>query len=78
VQLLQLVNTSGHFGNSYHSPLPIHDVRLNLPYTGEQPTSVRALYTGQEVAFASSAGQLSLNLPILGNFEVLRIDQQEK
>jgi hypothetical protein len=38
----QLVNTSGHYGNSFYAPLPVRDINLKIPLHGNPPNSKAA------------------------------------
>jgi len=69
--LVHLVNLSGHFGNTYHPPIPIHDVQVSLPWSGSPPQAARALYSRQPVNIAYTRGELRLDVPRLGLLEAL-------
>ena len=71
--LLHLVNTSGHFGNTYHAPLPIHDLEISLPWQAAAPASIRLLRLGLPLEFEISDGSLYLRLPVLDLFEAIEI-----
>jgi hypothetical protein len=72
VQLLHLVNGSGHFGTTFYAPLPMFDLAVSLPCTA-MPSSVTSLVTGKPVAFAFAGGQLRVTVPRLDLFEALQI-----
>ena len=71
--LLQLVNTSGHFGNTYHSPLPIHDLEVSLPWQSNAPESITTLFSETALDFDLQEGILNLHLPRLDLFEAIYI-----
>lgn len=71
--LLHLVNTSGHFGNTYHPPLPIHDLEILLPWQAASPAAIRLLGSGLPLEFEISDDLLHLHLPILGLLEAVEI-----
>jgi hypothetical protein len=71
-QLLQLVNSSGHFGTTFYAPVPMHDVKASIPYAAE-PRSVTSLVTGEAVPFEYAAGTLTVTVPVLELFEALQI-----
>jgi hypothetical protein len=72
VQVLHLVNGSGHFGNSFFEPATMRDIELRLPLR-DRPREARALVGGGEVPFAWDDGTLSLRLPHLGLFEAIAL-----
>ena len=69
--LVQLVNTSGVFGNSYYDPLPIHDIILSLPTgIGKQ---AKALNDGQ-VTWENKEDCLLIHLDQLNDYEAIVIE----
>lgn len=72
--LLHLVNTSGHFGNSFYAPLPVHDARVTLP-CARKPATVRAL-RGNAVEWEWRDGALSLAIPRVELFEAVWIERE--
>jgi len=71
--LLHLVNTSGHFGNTYHAALPIYDLEINLPWRSALPSGVQLLRAGSSAEFELRDGSLHLYLPRLDLFEAIEI-----
>jgi hypothetical protein len=70
--LLQLVNTTGHFGNSYFKPVPIDNVVVDLPLA-EQVVSARSLVDGRGIAFAQANGRVRLQVDHVGEFESIKL-----
>ena len=70
--LIHLVNHSGHFGVSFHAPLPIHGITLRIPWP-EAPTLVRSLRSDEKIPFAWEDGRLILTVTELGDFEALSL-----
>ncbi|MBR3742949.1 MAG: beta-galactosidase [Clostridia bacterium] len=69
--LVQMVNTSGVFGNSYYDPLPIHGITLSLPAgIGKQ---AKALNGGQ-VSWENKEGNLLIHLDQLNDYEAIVIE----
>lgn len=70
--LLQLVNTSGHFGNSFYDPVTMRDLSIVIPHDTE-PRTVMRLSDGADVPFAYGDGRLTLQLDTLSFFEGIKI-----
>ena len=68
--LVQLVNASGCFANSYLPPLPVYNVELCLP--GVQAERVRAL-AGGNAAYKQTESGLCITLDKLGEYEAIEI-----
>jgi hypothetical protein len=66
--VVQLVNTSGHFGTSFYKPLPVRDVRVSVPLSGE-PASVKSLYKPENVSYSYQNGMLNLTVDTLEEYE---------
>jgi hypothetical protein len=69
-RLVQLVNTSGHFGTSYFKALEVQDVVLTVPCETKL-SSVTSLKSGKEVSFTQHQGEVTITLPVLGEFDCL-------
>lgn len=69
--LIQLVNTSGVFGNSYFDPLPIREIVLTLP--ADAGTQAQALNGGQ-VSVEPSEGGLTVRLDELREYEAIVVE----
>jgi hypothetical protein len=72
VQLLHLVNGSGHFGTTFYAPVPMHDLTVSIPCAAK-PSSVTSLVTGEAVPFGIADGVLSITVPKLELLEALQI-----
>jgi hypothetical protein len=72
MDLVHLVNGSGHFGVSFFEPVPMADVAVTVPYDGE-PTSVRGLVSGADLDFDVADGKLTVRVPKLELFEAIAI-----
>lgn len=76
-RLLHLVNTTGHFGNTFYPPLPLHNLEITLPSAQPpRPREVRALRAPRAntaIRFTHSDSLLTLHLPRLDLYEALRI-----
>lgn len=68
--VVQLVNASGVFANSYFDPLPIRDIRLLLP---EVKGTARALNGGMATSKNTEQG-LEITLNVLHEYEMLIIE----
>ncbi|MCC5829859.1 MAG: beta-galactosidase trimerization domain-containing protein [Phycisphaeraceae bacterium] len=71
-EMVHLVNYSGHFGLSFHAPLPIVDPHLTFPLAAS-PVGVQSLVTGQSIPHRWESGTLTINIPRLDAFEAIRI-----
>ncbi|QEN09439.1 hypothetical protein EXM22_16165 [Oceanispirochaeta crateris] len=70
--LIQLVNTSGHYGTTFYDPIPMADLKINVPFNVD-PVRVIKLSDGSEVPFSYNKGHLSITLDRLGFHEGLKI-----
>ena len=66
-QVIQLVNNSGCFANSYFEPLPVHDIVLRLKVLKEI-TNIETL-RGGKIEYEYENGYLNLNLDVLKDYE---------
>ncbi len=71
-RLLHLVNGSGQLGAGWVEPVTMRDVEVVIPSDGE-PTQVRSLVSGAELAWQLNEGQLTIAVPELQRFEAIRI-----
>jgi hypothetical protein len=75
--VVQLVNTSGHHGNSFYAPLPIRDLPLEIPLDSPAgPRTVRALHSREDLPWTvedrPGGGRLvRLRLPLLEAYEAV-------
>ncbi len=70
--LLSLVNTSGHFGNSYYEPVTMFDVEVCVPCPAT-PTAVEGLWSGAALAHDMKGSYLTVRIPQLRLFEAAKI-----
>jgi hypothetical protein len=70
--VLQLVNDSGFFGNTYHDPLPIPDIEIQVE-TKCKPSSVRSLMTGRECGYEYADGMLYIQLERLDAYDAIAV-----
>ena len=69
--LLHLVNSTGHHGTAYFAPVPLRDIRIELP---RDVRRVRAVTLGRDLPVTVTGASRSFTLPTLGAYEVLTID----
>lgn len=72
IWLIHLVNGSGHFGNSFYSPLTLHDLTLRISQVPE-PEEVTGLRAGCSFPYVWDKGILTVRIPTLNLFEAIRI-----
>jgi hypothetical protein len=68
--VVQLVNLSGHFGNSYYAPLPVQNIALHIPFDG-QIAAVKTLRSGETLQFKQVDGFVDLVLSCLNEYEAI-------
>ena len=66
--LVHLVNGTGHHDTAYFAPVPVRDVRLELPGA---ITRVRAVGLGVDLPARKAGGYAVVTLPRLDAYEVL-------
>jgi len=71
--LLSLVNTSGHFGNSFYAPVPMVGVEVAMPLDAA-PAAVYGLRSKQALPYIWDDGVLTVTVTKLELFEAIRID----
>jgi hypothetical protein len=71
-RLVHLVNGSGQLGAGWVEPVTMCDVEVVIPSNGE-PTEVRSLVSGAELAWQLSDGHLTIAVPELHRFEAIRV-----
>lgn len=69
--IVQLVNTSGAFANSFFAPLPVYDIRIELE--GLSASDVKA-YNGGTVSCKEEDGKLILKLDKLEAYEIITVE----
>ena len=70
--VVQLVNTSGHFGNSYYEALPVFNIALKIPVNGKI-SDVRALRSGASLPVKQAGDVAEIVLPVLNEYEAIVI-----
>lgn len=70
--LVQLVNTSGHFGNSFFKPVPVDGVVVDIPLP-EKVITAHSLVDGRSVPFVQASGRVRLEVGRVGEFESICI-----
>lgn len=84
--LLQLVNTSGFFGNTFYPPVPMQNVELTLPkdflqaagYAGEEELSGEAFNGGRLQIEKQEEGGVHIILDKLLDYEAILIEERKK
>ena len=66
--LLQLVNTTGHFGTSYFKPVPVDEVVVDIPLA-EKVFSAQSLVDGRSVPFLQTNGRVRLEVNRVAQLE---------
>ncbi len=72
VRLLNLVNASGHFGNSFFEPVPMMEMEVIIAHVRE-PDSVVGLRSGQALDYSWEDEALTVRVPRLDLFEAIEI-----
>jgi hypothetical protein len=72
VRLLNLVNTSGHFGSSFYAPVPMSEVAVSIAQP-RKPDSVVGLRSGETLPFDWEDDILTVRVPRLALFEAIEI-----
>lgn len=70
--LVQLVNGSGHFGNSYYRPVAMTDLRIVIP-CAERPTETIRLSDGGRCPFEWENGHAAIALERLAEYEAIKL-----
>jgi len=71
--LVQLINTSGHFGNSFFQPIPIDGVQVTIPFEKE-PSSCISLRDRRQIPFEYVHHKLNLMIGKLDFFDAIKIE----
>ncbi|NLD74043.1 MAG: hypothetical protein GX649_15175 [Chloroflexi bacterium] len=71
--LLQFVNTSGHFGNTFYAPVPMEGIEVTVPGLAP-PRAVTSLASGEACAFRHGDDGLIIEVPRLELLQALRIE----
>jgi hypothetical protein len=70
--LLQLVNTSGHFGTSYFKPVPVDGVVVDIPLA-EKVLSAQSLVDGRSIPFEQVNSRVRLEVNRVNEFESVKL-----
>jgi hypothetical protein len=70
--LVHLVNGSGHQDTAYFAPIPMRDIRVELP---GRVRRVRAVASGRDLPVTSAGGASVVTLPRLDAYDVLEIER---
>lgn len=71
--VVHFINGSGHFGNTFHEPVPIHDVSVTVSRDRE-PGRVEALVADTTCPVDEVQGTFTITIPRIDRFEALLID----
>jgi hypothetical protein len=66
--VVQLVNTSGHFGTSFYKPMLVRDAKVSIPLA-KAPTQVKTLNKKDNVSYVYKDGILNLTVNLLEDYE---------
>lgn len=69
--VVHLINHSGAQDRSFHDPLPIFDIGLDLAIDGPAPARARALVANKDIALDLADGRVRFRVPRLDTFEVV-------
>ena len=70
--LVQLVNTSGHFGTSYFNPVPINDINVKIKKIGKTK-EVSTIVSKKKLQFKEEGDFISISLEKLVDYEAIVI-----
>ena len=73
--MVQFVNGSGHFGNSFFDPVEIEDATVELPWTG-LAVICRSLYKKGNVLYEKKKKSLKLIVKKLGFYEAIEVTEK--
>ncbi len=72
LRLIHLVNVSGHTGESFHPPLPLRDLEIEIRHDAA-PEEARGLWRGGTLECTHQDGRLRIRIPRLGLIEAVAI-----
>ena len=75
--VVQLVNGSGHYGNSYFEPLDIRNIYLKVPSGGKKITALRTLRSAERLEFQQDGAYIKFTLPCLKEYEAIILETSE-
>lgn len=67
--VVQLVNTTGHYGNSYFTPIPVHN--LSIVLGGVKPKKIETLRGGKANFETDDKGAARVTLDVLADYEAI-------
>ena len=73
--LVQLVNTSGHFGTTFYEPIPMDGIWVSVPFYKE-PKDCISLKDGRQVEYTFANNKLKLNIDKLNYFDAIKISNK--
>jgi hypothetical protein len=71
--VIQLVNITGHYGNSFYGALPVRDISLKVP-VHSQVMSVRTLRGKEALPYKQAGGLIEFILPSLNEYEAVVLE----
>jgi hypothetical protein len=71
--MLHLINYSGHQERSFHEPLEIRDIRVELAHASSRARASSA-QLGVALPVESADGRVSFTLPRLGLFDLVVLE----
>lgn len=72
-ELVHLVNSSGHYGNSFYAPVTMRDLAVTLQCP-RPPSGAVSLTTGAPIEWEHRDGALTLRVHRLGLFEAIKVN----
>lgn len=73
-RIIQLVNGTGCFGNSFFDPVPIHGICLRIPGRGSKARTLN----GGISYLADKNGTLEITLDVLNDYEAIIVEKEEQ
>ena len=73
-QIVHLINGTGHFGNSFYPPVPLHDLQVTVPLA-DRARCVTSLRSGSALPSAWAANQLTISIPRLDLFDAVLLEK---
>ena len=69
--VVQLVNISGHYGNSYFEPVEIRNIYLKIPAGDRKISELRTLRSGEKPDYRHDGSYVKFTLPCLKEYEAV-------
>lgn len=66
--IVHLINITGFSGNTYFSPIPVHDLSFTIK-TGFKPQKIWSMVDKNPISFTWSDGMIKFSVPVLDKFE---------